>query len=97
MNNLWNRIVAWILASPLHSLFSGSVLLLTVNGRKSSRAITVPVNYTQWGRRLAVTSRVERAWWRNLGPRPGALRIPVSVLLKGRRETGTGVAYSGDQ
>ncbi len=97
MNNLWNSIVAWILSSPFHRAFSSSVLLLTVTGRKSGRAVTVPVNYAQSGRRLAVTSRVERAWWRNLRPRPGALRIPVSVLLRGRRETGAGVAFSGEQ
>lgn len=97
MNNLWNSIVARILSSRLHRLLSDSTLLLVVTGRKSGRAISVPVNYSQSGRRLSATSRIERKWWRNLSPRANALRTPVSVLLRGRRESGNGVAFSGEQ
>ncbi len=97
MNNLWNSFVTRILSSRLHRLFSGSTLLLVVTGRKSGRAISVPVNYAQSGRRLSATSRIERKWWRNLSPRADALRTPVSVLLLGRRQSGSGVAFSGTQ
>jgi hypothetical protein len=97
MNNLSNSIVAWILASPLHKLLSSSTLMLTMRGRRSDQPISVTVNYTQSGRQLSVTSRIERKWWRNLSPRADALRTPVSILLRGRRRTGTGVAFSGSQ
>ncbi len=97
MNTLWNSIVTRILSSRLHRMFSESTLLLTVTGRESGRAISVPVNYAQSGRRLSMTSRVERKWWRNLSPRADAPRTSVSVLLRGRRRTGSGIAFAGTQ
>ena len=51
---------------PFHKMISGSILLLTVTGRKSRRAITVPVNYIRDGRTLWVASDRNRTWWRNL-------------------------------
>ena len=73
-----NSFIAWVLRSPLHSLLSGSMLLITVRGRRSGRAITLPVNYVRIGNELWILSSRERTWWRNL--RGGA---SVTLRLRG--------------
>jgi hypothetical protein len=85
-----NDIIAAILRSPLHGVLSGSTMLITVTGRKTGRAITLPVNYAQSGKRVLVTSLAKRTWWRNLIG--GA---PVTVLLQGKTRRGTGCAITG--
>jgi deazaflavin-dependent oxidoreductase (nitroreductase family) len=75
-----NPIVSLILRSPLHRIVSGSLLLLTFTGRKSGRQFTTPVGYMRDGDGLLVFT--DRMWWENL--RGGA---PVSVLLRGHRQT----------
>ncbi len=81
-----NRFVAFILRSPL-CIFMSGLLLITVTGRKSGRAISTPVNYVRDSARdsarngdtLLVTSKVDRTWWKNL--RGGA---PVTLRLQGK-------------
>ena len=77
-----NPFVAALLRSPVHRLLSGQVLLLTVTGRTSGRAYTLPVGYVREAATLTILSG-RHAWWKNL--RGGA---PVAVLLEGRRRTG---------
>jgi deazaflavin-dependent oxidoreductase (nitroreductase family) len=72
------RFMTWMLKSPLH-VFMGGMLLITVTGRKSGRAISTPVNYVKDGDTLLITSKVDRTWWKNL--RGGA---PVTLLIKGK-------------
>ena len=43
MNHLVNPIVRLILRSPLHRLVSGSILLITYQGRKSGKTYTLRV------------------------------------------------------
>ena len=69
-----------ILLSPIHGIFSKTILLLTVTGKKSGKKYTTPVGYAQDGDTLRVTSTRERWWWRNL--RGGA---PVKLSLRGKR------------
>ncbi len=77
---MWfNSPIAAILRSPLHGLMSGSVMLMTVTGRKSGTAYTTPVNYLSIGNELWTVSLRNRTWWRNL--RGGAA---VSLRLRGR-------------
>ena len=76
------RFMIWMLHSPFHVLMGG-ILLITVTGRKSGRAISTPVNYARAGGRddetLLITSRVDRTWWKNL--RGGG---KVTVLINGK-------------
>lgn len=72
------RFMSWLLRSPFH-IFMGGMLLITVSGRKSGRAISTPVNYVRDGDMLLITSKADRTWWRNV--RGGA---PVTLLLNGR-------------
>ncbi len=78
-----NRFMIWLLRSPLHSLVSKHVILITLTGRKSGKTYDVPVNYARDGQRLWVTSYRQRSWWRNL---VGV--APVGVLLAGQRWQG---------
>ncbi len=75
-----NSFIIFLLRSPLHRLMSDSTMLITVTGRKTGRAITIPVNYAQEGDTLWVVSHRERTWWRNV--RGGA---PVTLYLRGRQ------------
>lgn len=60
-----NDFVKLLLLSPLHGLLDNSLMLITVRGRKSGRAITTPVNYYSDGESLWVISNRNRRWWRN--------------------------------
>jgi deazaflavin-dependent oxidoreductase (nitroreductase family) len=59
------RFMTWMLCSPFHVFMSG-IMLITVTGRMSGRAISTPVNYARDGDTLLVTSKVDRTWWKNV-------------------------------
>ncbi|OGO52413.1 MAG: hypothetical protein A2148_05820 [Chloroflexi bacterium RBG_16_68_14] len=84
LNKLGNPFVAALLRSPLHSLFSGSVMLITVTGRRSGRKYTTPVQYVRRGGTVSVFTRRGRTWWRNLRGGP-----PVSLRIRGKSLIGT--------
>ncbi len=86
-NQLGNPFMTLILRSPLHSLLSKSMLVVTVTGRKSGRAITTPVNYVRLGDALLILSSPDRTWCKNL--RGDAT---VKVRLQSRDLTGQGCA-----
>jgi hypothetical protein len=73
----------FILRSPLHPILSGSMMVLTLAGRKSARPISLPVSYYRDGDILWVTSLRERKWWRNV--KGGAL---VMMNLRGKETHG---------
>jgi hypothetical protein len=75
----YNRIMVGLLRSPLHSLLSGSTLVIRYQGKKSGNFYEVPVNYVRAGSRLLITSKRDRTWWRSL---QGGQR--VTVLLQGK-------------
>ncbi len=72
-----------ILRSPLHPLISRNLMLITVTGRKSQRAYTVPVSYQQHDREVRIVSERSDHWWRNV--RSGVL---VTLHLQGHAITG---------
>lgn len=81
-------LTAW-LRSPFPWPICLRFLLLTVTGRKTGRAFTLPVFYNRRGDRLIFISHPERLWWRNL--RGGA---PVTVWLCGRARLGRGKSWT---
>jgi hypothetical protein len=87
VNRTVNPVVRAVLRSPAHGLLSGRLMLLTVTGRRSGRAFTIPVGYHQEGDRLRVNLEwpERKRWWHNL--RGGA---PVTVGLRGTTRTGIG-------
>ena len=72
-----NQAIKFILRSPLHGILSKNFLLLTFIGRKSGRAFTTPVSYSQDGNTLYIFSHA--AWWKNLRPNP-----PITLRLRGK-------------
>ncbi len=76
-----NQFPSIILRSPLHSLLSKDIVLLTVRGRKTGKLYTTPVNYIRQGNTLIITT--DSTWWKNL--QGGA---PVSLVLGGEELEG---------
>lgn len=81
-----NYFIRYILSSPLHGLMSKNTLLIQFTGRKSGKKFTTPVNYTQEGSVVRVTSQRSRVWWRNLKSMP-----EVAVTIRGKKLTGNAV------
>ena len=82
MNSIVNPLMALLLRSPLHGMVSGSATLISVRGRKSGKAYTLPVQYAQVDETIYIVPGApeSKTWWRNL--RGGA---PVTLWLRGRK------------
>ena len=76
---LINMVMVLILRSPLHRLFSNSVLAIRYTGRQSGRRLTVPARYLVDGSAVRVVTSRDTRWWPNF-------RTPTDaqVLLAGR-------------
>lgn len=72
-----NRAMKFILRSTVHGMVSKTVLLITFTGRKSGKAYTTPVDYSQNGDQVYIFTHAD--WWKNL--RSGA---PVTLRIRGR-------------
>lgn len=71
-----------IINSPLHPLLGNNFAVITVEGRKTGRQYSTPVNVMQTDDGFTVVSLRSRTWWRNLrGGRPAQLRV------SGKRDT----------
>ena len=81
-----NDFVKILLQSPFHKMISGSVLLITVTGRKSGRAISTPVNYYRERNTLWVLSNRNRTWWRNVCKDALVTLSYQGHVVKGRAE-----------
>jgi hypothetical protein len=93
VNRRLNPIVGWVLRSPAHRLLSRRLALITVTGRRSGRAYTFPVGYTETPEGVTITVAAPKAkvWWRNL-----TSPAPVELLIQGTRFTGSGQAHESD-
>lgn len=87
-----NAFVAALLRSRLHGLLSGSVMLVTLLGRRTGRVLAFPVNYVRDGNALWTVSMPGRVWWRNL--REGA---QVTLRIAGRDLLARGTALTEPQ
>jgi F420H(2)-dependent quinone reductase len=83
-----NWLVRTILRSPIHRMFSGSVMLVTVTGRRSGSRYVIAVRYMRDNDE--VTCFTDSGWWKNL--RGGA---PVEMLIKRRTVQGVGAPVLG--
>ena len=93
MNHLVNPLVRLILRAPLHKLFSGSIVLLTYQGRKSGQRYTLPVQYARLDDTFIIMpgAAANKTWWRNL--RGGA---PVRLRVGSRNLEANAEVLSGD-
>ena len=85
-----NPLIALLLKSPLHSLLSDSLMLITFTGRRTGREYTTPVGYYRRDGRLLVFTHSE--WWKNL--RGGAV---VTLRLRGEHRRGEAVPITDEQ
>lgn len=81
--DVWNQFNLAVLPSRLHWLTSRTTLLISLTGRRSGRQITLPVNYSQQGTVVRITSKPGRYWWRNLKTNPD-----VKITLRGNKVAG---------
>ena len=72
-----NHAMRFILRSPAHGMVSKSMLLITFTGRKSGKAYTTPVDYSQDGDQVTIFTHA--TWWKNL--RGGAA---VTLRIRGQ-------------
>ncbi len=72
-----NHAMKLVLRSPVHGMVSKSILLITFTGRKSGKAYSTPVSYSQHDDQVYVFTHA--TWWKNL--RSGA---PVTLRIQGR-------------
>ncbi len=84
--NIGNRIMTWMVRSPLGRLTGEGMAVITVRGRKTGREISTPINVTREGDIFTVVSSRERTWWRNV--RDGA-RATLQTGGKSIHVTGT--------
>ncbi|HVN10904.1 MAG TPA: nitroreductase/quinone reductase family protein [Kineosporiaceae bacterium] len=75
---LFNPVVRGLLASPLHRVADGALLVLHLRGRRTGRRYDIPVGYVDLDGRLVVVT--QHAWRVNL--RGGA---DVEITHRGRR------------
>ncbi len=87
-----NPIMRFLLRSPLHGLWSNSLMLITFTGRKSGRQFTTPVRYVSSGGKVYAFTAKENQWWRNL--RGGA---DVILRTRGQDAKYHAVAIDEDQ
>lgn len=90
---MWYNVpIRWLLRSPLHSMLSANVLLITYLGRRSGKTYATPVNYVRDGDILSVVSFRHRTWWRNLQS-----GVPVSLRLRGHERKAVATVFTDDE
>ena len=85
-----NSAMRFVLRSPVHTVVSKSILLITFTGRKSGKTYTTPVSYSQSGDQVYVFTHAN--WWKNL--RNGA---PVTLRVRGREYQGLAEPVAQDK
>ena len=76
--HLINVAMVVLLRSPLHSLFSSSILAIRYTGVRSGRTLTVPARYHRSGDDIVLVTSEESKWWPNF-----IQSSEANVLLEG--------------
>ncbi len=77
-----NFFIKTIVNSPLHGLLGDSFAVITVEGRKTGRKFSTPINVKRQGDAWILVSMRERTWWRNLrNNRPALLHVGGKRLI----------------
>ncbi|HEX2620601.1 MAG TPA: nitroreductase/quinone reductase family protein [Phototrophicaceae bacterium] len=78
-----NAVMRFILRSPLHSMVSKNITMITFTGRKSGKIYNVPISYIRDGDLVHIFTDLNGKWWKNL--QSGAA---VTLLLQGQTLSG---------
>lgn len=86
------RLMTSLLGSPFAGLLDGSVMLITVRGRRTGSAYTLPVQYARDGEAIWVLAghSERKTWRRNL-----ITEAPAEIRILGHDVAATGQALSG--
>lgn len=84
---LVNPVVRTLLRSRLHTLLSGSTLLLDYTGRRTGGRYVLPIGFAQTGHELVLVAghSETKTWWRNFHSEPQA----VTLTLRGQATPAT--------
>lgn len=86
-----NPTIRFLLCSPIHGLWSSSLMLISFTGRRSGKVFTTPVRYITDGETIRCFTSSENQWWRNL--RGGA---KVTLRVQGKDSSYTAVAIENN-
>jgi deazaflavin-dependent oxidoreductase (nitroreductase family) len=88
-----NPFVRLILRSPLHSMLSGRLILITYTGKKSGTKHTLPVQYAKSDHELIVVAgyHQHKKWWRNLRQ-----QSTIKVCYRGTWFEASATVFEGD-
>ena len=75
---IFNRVVRWVLGSPVHWVMSGKLMVIEVIGRRTGARYAIPTAYAERGDQVLAASA--GTWVRNLSP-----DRPVVLVHRGRR------------
>jgi deazaflavin-dependent oxidoreductase (nitroreductase family) len=76
-----NSAMKFMLRSPVHTMVSKTVLLITFTGRKSGKSYSTPVSYSQSGDQVSIFTHAN--WWKNLRSSPS-----ITLRIRGRELQG---------
>jgi len=71
-----NPTVRFLLRSPIHWLWSESLMLIRLTGRRTQRVYTIPVRYLKNGDAVWAFTSLETKWWKNLR---GGARVTLRI------------------
>lgn len=88
-----NGLTTWLLRSPFSGLLDGSLILITVRGRRTGAEHTLPVQYASDGEAIWVlpAQHEHKTWWRNL-----VHEASVGLRLGGHDLVARAQAFSGE-
>lgn len=79
---LINPLMRTLLRSPLHTLMSGSLMLITYTGNRSGKVYTTPVRYLRTASSIQCFTSPDTKWWRNLR---GGAEVTLTIERAERR------------
>ena len=93
MHKVTNPFVRFILNSPLHSMLSGRLVLITYVGTKSGKKHSLPVQYAESRDELIVVAgyHEHKKWWRNL-----MQESSINICYRGKWFEASARAFDGD-
>ena len=86
---LLNPIMMVVLKSPLHSIVSNQIMIITFTGRKSGKEYSIPISYYQEERTVCCFTHA--GWWVNIGE--GSV---ILLRIQGNEYQGIAKAFPED-
>ncbi|GAA4390199.1 nitroreductase/quinone reductase family protein [Tsukamurella soli] len=93
---VFNKAVTPLLSLPVvGEKLGGSMAVLSYTGRRSGKAVSLPVSYRRRGDDVVVGVAMpdQKSWWRNFT----GTGAPVTVTINSDARTGTAVARRDDK